>query len=140
MKIKCDVNTEENPCEYSPGVRLRILEDISRPYLHFQHIDVKNSKVVFDQVIILCLFDSTSMDVFMKLILDQIKKSMSVAVCPVKKGVVQFYPYKQNYGMLLNFLSLNQPQRHVAILKNRYGKKKVETFMTYIVDFIIVEN
>lgn len=141
VKIKCEINTRTSPCQYSPGVRLRTLEDVKRPFLHFQHIDLTNNKTVFDQVIILCLFDSSSMDVFMKMILDQIRKSMDFSlVCPIKKGIIQFYPYKQNYGVLLNFISLNQPQRHIAILKNRFSKKKLETFLTYSVDFEIVEN
>lgn len=141
VKIKCDDNSRHKPCEYSPAVRFNLLEDLVRPYLHFQQIDLMNDKIEFDQVLILCLFDSSGIDVFMKIILDQIRKNMSFnIICPVKKQMIQFYAYKQSYGILLNFIPLNTPHRHRAVLKNRFNKKKLETFLTYAVDFEIVEN
>lgn len=139
--MKCEDNSRRKPCEYSPAVRFNLLEDLQRPYLHFQQVDLTSNKIEFDQVLILCLFDSSSVDVFMKIILDQIRKNISFnVVCPVKKQTMQFYSYKQNYGILLNFIPLNTPHRHLAVLKNRFSKKKIETFLTYSVDFEIVEN
>jgi hypothetical protein len=141
VKIKCDDNSREKPCEYSPAVRFNLLEDLARPYLHFSQIDLTNKKIEFDQILILCLFDSSGVDVFMKIILDQIRKNISFnIICPVKKQIMQFYSYKQNYGILLNFIPPNTPHRHHAVLKNRFTKKKIETFLTYSVDFEIVEN
>lgn len=141
VKIKCDDNSRKKPCEYSPAVRFNLLQDLARPYLQFSQIDLTTNKTEIEQILILCLFDSSGIDVFMKMIFDQIRKNISFnIICPIKKQIMQFYSYKQNYGVWLNFIPLNTPHRHHAILKNRFTKKKIETFLTYSVDFEIVEN
>lgn len=67
IKIKCDENSKNKPCDFSPEVRFNLLEDLARPYLQFQQIDLKNDKIEIDQLLILCLFDGSSgVDVFIK--------------------------------------------------------------------------
>jgi hypothetical protein len=57
---------------------------------------------------------------------------------PHHQGVYETYPFKQDFGIFLNLFPLNQPQRYVAVLKGKVGKK-IETVITWTLNFEIVE-
>lgn len=86
MTFKCDVSTREKPCEYAPAVKINLVQDLERPYLHFKQIDLIKDKIVLDQVVSLCMFHTATIDMFIKIIIDSIKKNINFNIaCPFKK-------------------------------------------------------
>lgn len=158
--MTCEINTKQNPCPNSPEVKARLLVDLQRPYFHIQGKDLKDDKVVVDQIINICTISKQpGLDLFVKPVFEMIKKNLNFELaCPFKKvrrlidcqsftftdsnlfqGFYESRSFHNSYGLLLNFFQLNQTQRYMATIKNRFAKT-MENVLIYQLDFDVVET
>lgn len=160
VKMNCEENTQEHPCQYAPAVKANLLVDLAHPYLHIQGVDLTSNKTMMDQVVNICSHSRNSggqpgLDIFIKLVYELLKRSLNFELqCPFKKvtrsvvkmliifshfqGLYTTRFYRNSFGLLLNFFKVNQTQRYTAKLKNRFGKT-MENVFVYRADFAVVE-
>lgn len=139
VNYRCSKSTREKPCNYAPGVRIFLIEELKRVYVHLKAIEVSSKKILLDQAFSLCKFDKQAFDVLINIVFDIMINHINFKLsCPFKQGVYESLPFKQNFGIFLNLFQLNQPQKYTAVLKGIFENKLV-TFFVYEITFEIVE-
>lgn len=91
-KINCDVNTKANPCSWTPAVQLRLLKDLSRPFIELTSEDILTKRIMLHQTFNFCtLTKSAGLDLFLKLGHELFKESINFNIsCPFKKARTNF--------------------------------------------------
>lgn len=92
VKPPCPVNTRARPCQYFPALKINLVKDLARPYLHVQGKDLVSNTTTMEQVVSICtLFNNPGMDIFINMALEMLKDSIDFKMaCPFKK--VKFNP------------------------------------------------
>ncbi|KAG5675094.1 hypothetical protein PVAND_005026 [Polypedilum vanderplanki] len=140
LSIQCEINIRKNPCIYAPTIMVVLKQDINRVYAQIKAKDVNSNKIILDQLLNICMFESQTLDLLIKVVLDLLKNHLSFPIkCPFKKGKYETYAFKQDYGVFVNLFPINQPQRYTALIKAKIGKK-LEAIVNLSLDFEIVEN
>lgn len=88
MTMKCDVNTKEIPCKLTPDISYFVTTELTRPYLLFQGTNMESNQTFVQQFVNMCSMpiNPLGMNIFMKLLLDQLRKSINFTFnCPYKK-------------------------------------------------------
>ncbi|KAG5678180.1 hypothetical protein PVAND_007873 [Polypedilum vanderplanki] len=131
LDFKCKTNTRENPCDYAPGIEMKLLQPIPKPFVQFKMIDISQNQAIVDQTILICnLRGDNGLDLIMKIMWEQISKHMDFLIsCPFKARTYSVKPYKlQMMNFLIPLLSKNKPIQQTTIVKMRVGKKIQEVF------------
>lgn len=87
LEHQCNENTRENPCKTTPTYSLTMIKEMSHLYFFFKGVDVIDDKVILEQIFDICTFSKQlSINIFMKLLYDQVKQNSNfVFGCPFKK-------------------------------------------------------
>lgn len=86
LLTSCKLNTRENPCEYSTGMHFVALKQIARPFVHIKITDLKENKIVADQLILLCVLRGVNgLSLIIQVLWEQAIKEMDFKMtCPFK--------------------------------------------------------
>lgn len=96
LKEKCDVNTRQQPCKFTPHVKFHLIKEMKNPWLTVKGVHVNSNDSFVEQTFNLCTFDKIPVfDIFIALFYELFKKNINFEMkCPFKQ-VSHLYPLIQ---------------------------------------------
>lgn len=87
LKEKCEVNTKEQPCKYTPYVKFQLIKEMKNPWLTVKGVHVNSNDSFVEQTFNLCTFDKIPvMNIFIAIFYELFRKNINFEMkCPFKQ-------------------------------------------------------
>lgn len=142
INYKCEINTRDNPCGFTPQVTAKLLKELDRPYLFVEGKSVAGGKIFIRQTLDFCLLaKNPGLNIFVRLFYLSMKDSINFKFeCPFKVASYEFkhLSYSPTFDLLLNFFPLNKLY-HVKVSIRRKDAGKVKDVFIFNTFFMVVD-
>lgn len=143
IKFKCEINTKELPCGFTPHVTANLVKELDRPYLFIEGKNVAEGKTFVRQTLDFCMIGKNpGLNIFVRLFYNTMKNFMNFELeCPFKVAIyeVKHVPFTPNFDLLLNFFPPYMLQ-HLKVSIRRKVARKIQDVFVFHTQFMVVET